>query len=246
MEWDMRTQRNSWLLSLTTQEFAKLNVWDFITHPETRSQAIAEVRSKLGISMPDSEILAVLQPGLYETVKAAVAKHHACEPEARGKRVIGAMLAYIRLHGLAAILDEVPGSGSMYSAEFGTGLEGCIRSHAIEPYYDMQSSEYLESISESPQFLSGGVAFADTSAQARHRLCESVRHNLTTYEHRVLRMTVVDQLTPVQISEALELTARHVWVVRRSLRKRLREIASEIGLGTDVIQNLLPDPRCEA
>lgn len=68
----MRSQRNNWLTGLSREEFAQLDPWEVVCHPESRPQWIAEVRSKLRVSLTDDEILSILQIGLYKAVASAI------------------------------------------------------------------------------------------------------------------------------------------------------------------------------
>jgi hypothetical protein len=230
----MHNQRDRWLAGLSNEEFANLCPWKFIDHTESRTQWVAEVRSRLTIRQSDQEILSALYVGLYNTVSKAIGRHACTAPESRGAIIIGSALAYIRTEGLAAIFGELTAS-----APSGTiSIEACMeaqRSHGLEHRYYSNNSEYIESLPVAPQFLADEQAVPDLLIQERHYLCEAIRHHLTAREGQVLRLMVIDTLEADDISQILRVTKRQVWKVQRELRMKLCRLSEIAGVSSKSI-----------
>lgn len=230
----MHTQRNRWLAGLSNDEFAGLSVWEFISHPESRQQWIAEIRARLATRQTDIEILSTLYLGLHYTVTKAIERHRDAEPDRRGLIVIGSALAFIRKEGIASVFSELPGHdrGCVIS------LDACIdahRSHGLEHDYFTTNTDYIESLPVTPQFLADEQAVPDLLFQERHTLCESIKHHLTPRETQVLRLMVIDTIDADDISEILDVSKRQVWKIQRELKLKLIAIAKESNVDCRVL-----------
>lgn len=225
----MRLIRSNWLSGLTCDQFKNLNPWDFVTHEESEQQWVAEIRQKLSIRLRDDEVLSILYPGLFKTVKAAIKNYGDKPADGRGKCLIGYALQYIRVYGRAEVLDEVPGSNSFNVAELDT-IEQTPRAHALQHEYMRTCSDFNEGLDSQPQFLSDGVVLSNESLQLCHQNIEQIRRYLTPREYQILRLSVLDRQEPTDISEMLGLGKRQVWKVRRSLNQRLSDIAIHQGV----------------
>ncbi|MGF6282247.1 DNA-binding CsgD family transcriptional regulator [Pseudomonas frederiksbergensis] len=220
----MRLIRSNWLTGLTCHQFNELNPWDFVIHPESEEQWLAEIRQKLSIRLRDDEILSILYPGLFSTVKAAIKNYGDGPAENRGNFLCGYALKYIRIYGLALVVDEVPGANSYNVAELDT-IEQTPRAHALQHEYMQSSSNFTEGLDSQPQFLSDGVVLSNEALQIRHQNIEQIRRYLTPREHQILRLSVLERQESTDISDMLGLGKRQVWKVRRSLNRRLADIA---------------------
>lgn len=136
----MRSQRNNWLTGLSREEFAQLDPWEVVCHPESRPQWIAEVRSKLRVSLTDDEILSILQIGLYKAVASAIELYQDVEPHQRAAHIIGAALNYIRWDGRGDVLAEVPGSSAINMGDLVTELGP--RSHSLQSDYMLATAQF--------------------------------------------------------------------------------------------------------
>lgn len=230
----MHHHRNAWLEALSSAEFAELDPWVFINDVESRSQWLAEVRGKLRTVMPDDEIHSILSVGLYTCVRRAIRTNTNVEPSLRGQLLIGSALAYIRRKGIAKIFDEIPGANS-YSHGDGLGR----RSHSLQDEYGEMTSNYSEAIEQVPVFLSEGVVLTDTDIQSQHRLIERIRCLLTYREHQLLRLLVIDGQTPSNISDILGLTGKQIGKIRRNLKLKLADLASQVGLPAELVDEYL-------
>lgn len=231
----MHHYRNAWLEALSSAEFAELDPWVFVNDQESRSQWLAEVRGKLRTVMPDDEIHSILSVGLYTCVQSAIRTNPDVEASARGQLLIGSSLAYIRRKGIAKIFDEIPGAKS-YSQ--GDGLD-VRRSHSLQDEYGESTSNYSEAIEQVPVFLSEGVVLSDTEMQRQHRLIERIRCLLTFREHQLLRLLVIDDQTPANISDILGLTAKQIGKIRRNLKLKLADLAGKAGIPSEQVAEYL-------
>lgn len=225
----MRSARNDYLTSLSRAEFASLDPWSFINDHESRKQWTAEVRMRLRVPMPDDEILSILSLGLYEAVSRSIVNHPDAAPEKRGLILFGAALQFIRRKGISLVFDEIPGTCELgASALEPTDLPR--RSHSLQGDYNTVSSSYEEALEASPVFLSEGVPLADFDMQVCHRYIEKIRCKLTTREHQMLRLVVIDEHSPSAISEILAVSQKQVSRVRRSLKAKLSALAAASGV----------------
>ncbi|MAG64951.1 MAG: hypothetical protein CMK74_03635 [Pseudomonadales bacterium] len=234
----MRSARNDYLTSLSREEFASLDPWSFINDHESRKQWTAEVRMRLRVPMPDDEILSILSLGLYEAVSRSIANHPDTAPEKRGLILFGAALQFIRRKGISLVFDEIPGTCDIG----GSTLEPTDfprRSHSLQGDYNTVSSSYEETIEASPVFLSEGVPLADFDMQVCHRYIERIRCKLTTREHQMLRLVVIDEHSPSAISEILSVSQKQCSRVRRSLKVKLAAMAAASGVDSANIQAAL-------
>lgn len=235
----LMSKRNDWLAGLSCQQFLRLDPWAFVCHEESRPQWIAEVRKKIRSRLADDEILSVLYSDLHDTTQAAI-RNYADQPAAgRGTALIGYALSYIRLHGLAKIFDEIPDvhRGNVVAIDT---IGSTPRAHALEHEYALAASDYTDGLSVLPQFLSDGVVLGDEGLQARHQNIERLRRFLTTREYQLLRLSVLEQHTSIDISEMLELSTKQVWKIRRTLRDKLGEIALDQGVCPHLVSSLSP------
>lgn len=233
----MRHHRNAWLEALTPAEFAGLDPWLFINDEESRKQWLAEVRSKLRISMSDEEIHSILSVDLYLCISRAIRKNTKVKPEDRGLLLIGSALAYIRRKGVAKIFDEIPGVKNISLCEYHS--LGGRRSHALQDEYGELTSSYAETIEQAPVFLSEGVVLPDTGMQSQHRLIELIRCRLTSREYQLLRLLVIDGHSPANIGDILELQAKQVGKIRRNLKLKLAELAVHAGISPELVAGYL-------
>ncbi len=225
----MRSRRNDWLKSLSQAVFAQLDPWVFINHEDSRCQWVAEVRSKLRVAMPDDEILSILNIGLYECVRRAIANYKDAAPEDRGTILIGSALQYIRLKGIAKVFDEIPGANAVSLADIEASVAS-RRSHDLQDDYHTTTSDFTEALEVAPVFLSEGIVLADSTRQVLHRNIEKIRSLLTFREHQLLRLLVMDDQTPSAICEILDLSHKQVGKIRRGLKIKLGDIAVQTGL----------------
>lgn len=233
----MRHHRNAWLEALSPAEFAGLDPWVFINDEESRSQWLAVVRGRLRISMPDAEIHSILSVGLHTCISRAIRKNSEVDPDARGQLLIGSALAYIRRKGIAKIFDEIPGANTISVGN--SESIGGRRSHSLQDEYGELSSNYAEAIEQEPLFLSEGVVLSDTDMQGQHRLIERIRCLLTFREHQLLRLLVIDGHSPSNISEILGLTGKQIGKIRRNLKLKLAELATDAGLSSELVVEYL-------
>lgn len=233
----MRLIRSNWLAGLSTLQFKNLSPWDFVIHPESKEQWLAEIRQRLSIRLRDEEVLSILFPGLHDAVKAAIKNYGDKPAEGRGKCLIGYALQYIRVYGLAEVVDEVPGSNSFNVAELDT-IEQTPRAHALQHSYMLSCSDFNEGLNTQPQFLSDGVVLSNEALQISHQNIEQIRRYLTPREHQILRLSVLERQEPTDISVMLGLGKRQVWKVRRSLNRRLSEIAIDQGVCPDYVATI--------
>ena len=235
----MRHIRTNWLAGLPCQQFLALDPWEFVCHDESRSQWIAEVRKVLTVRLRDDEILSVLYPGLYDATSAAIRNHDTKSAADRGRCLIGYALSYIRLYGLALVLEETPGASSYSFAELDT-VSDVPRAHALEHEYMQTSSNYIDGLQSAPQFLSDGVVLSDEGLQARHQHIETLRRFLSPREHQILRLAVLEQHRSVDMSEMLGLSQKQTWKVRRGLLRKLADIAIDQGVCPKYAASLRP------
>jgi len=235
----MRLIRSNWLAGLTCQQFLGLDPWEFVCHEESRGQWIAEVRKAIPVRLRDNEILSALYTGLYDTTKSAIRNHGEQAAADRGRCLIGYALSYIRLYGLAAILDELPGSKNCSFFELDT-VGVTPRAHALEHEYMLATTNYTDGLTALPQFLSDGIVLSDEGLQARHQHIETLRRFLSPREHQVLRLAVLEQHQSVDMSDMLGLSRKQVWKVRRGLLKKLEEIALDQGACPKYVSSLRP------
>lgn len=235
----MRHIRTNWLAGLTCQQFLALDPWEFVCHEESRSQWIAEVRKVLTVRLRDDEILSVLYPGLHDVTASAVRNHGEKPAADRGRALIGYALSYIRLYGLALVLDETPGASAHSLTELDT-VSDIPRAHALEHEYMHASSNYMDGLQSLPQFLSDGIVLSDEGLQARHQHIETLRRFLSPREHQILRLAVLEQHRSVDMSEMLGLSQKQTWKVRRSLLRKLTEIAVDQGVCPKYAASLRP------
>lgn len=235
----LMSKRNDWLAALSCQQFLKLDPWAFVCHEESRPQWIAEVRKKIRSRLSDDEILSVLYSDLYDTTKSAI-RNYAEQPAAgRGTALIGYALKYIRLHGLAKIFDEIPAAQRANVVTIDT-VGSAPRAHALEHEYTLAVTDYTDGLSVLPQFLSDGVVLGDEGLQAQHQNIERLRRFLSTREYQLLRLSVLEQHSSIDISEMLDLSAKQVWKIRRTLRDKLGEIALDQGACPQLVSSLNP------
>ncbi len=225
----MRSSRNDYLTSLSRDEFASLDPWTFINDHESRKQWTAEVRRRLRVPMPDVEILSILSVGLYDAVHRSIANHLDAEPERRGLILFGAALQFIRRKGLSLVVDEIPGSFGMGTIEHDLS-DLPRRSHSLQDDYSTVSSSYEEALEASPVFLSEGIPLADTDMQVCHRYIETIRCKLTTREHQMLRLVVIDEHSLSAITEILAVSQKQVSRIRRNLKEKLAALAAASGV----------------
>lgn len=233
----MRLVRNSWLSGLTSDQFLSLDPWAFVIHDESQQQWVAEIRSKISVRLNDVELLHILYPGLYEATKSAIKNYGIGVPEGRGKCLIGYALSYIRKYGCAMIIDEVPGSGAYNFADL-DALDYAPRAHGLEPDYLNAASNYTDSLSALPQFLSDGIVLSDEGLQKRHTFVEKLRRFLTHREHQILRLAVLEQHCSLDMCSMLGLGEKQVWKVRRQLNRKLCEIALDQGISPEMVAML--------
>jgi hypothetical protein len=229
----MRHHRNAWLEALTPAEFAGLDPWLFINDEESRKQWLAEVRSKLRISMSDEEIHSILSIDLYHCISRAIRKNTKVDADARGQLLIGSALAYIRRKGIAKVFDEIPGAKHVSLCDY--QALGVRRSHALQDEYGESTSSYAETIEQAPVFLSEGVVLPDTDMQSQHRLIELIRCQLTTREYQLLRLLVIDGHSPANICDILDLQAKQVGKIRRNLKLKLADLAMHAGISPELV-----------
>ncbi|AVX92810.1 TPA: hypothetical protein L4847_000553 [Pseudomonas aeruginosa] len=230
----MRSQRNNWLTGLSREEFAQLDPWEVVCHPESRPQWIAEVRSKLRVCLTDDEILSILQIGLYKAVASAIELYQDVEPHQRAAHIIGAALNYIRWDGRGDVLAEVPGSSAINMGDLVTELGP--RSHSLQSDYMLASAQFSEALEYAPQFLADGVLLPDETGQTCHQYIEQIRHLLSAREHHILRLAVIENQESGAIAEILKISRKQTWKVRRGLKRKLAEIASEAGASKEFIR----------
>jgi DNA-binding CsgD family transcriptional regulator len=240
----MRSQRNNWLTGMTHDEFLQVDPWKIVCHPESRQQWIAEVRSKLRASLSDDEILSILHIGLHKAVVSALKHHKDVEPHRRATFVIGAALAYIRCEGIGSVFEEIPGSTAINMGDLVSDLGP--RSHSMESDYHFASAQFSEALEYAPQFLADGTLLPDETGQTCHRYIEQIRHRLTSREHHILRLAVIENQCSVSIAEILNLSNRQTWKVRRGLKRKLEDIAAEVGASTDFIRSVAGVAECSA
>lgn len=233
----MRNRRNDWLKSLSHDEFVHLDPWVFINHEDSRCQWIAEVRSKLRVSMTDDEIISILNLGLYECVRRAIANNQTAPAENRGAILIGSALQFIRLKGVAKVFDEIPGSNALSLADIEASVAS-RRSHDLQDDYHTATSAYAEALEVAPVFLADGIVLADSVRQVQHRHIEQIRSLLTSREHQLLRLLLIDGQTPSAICEILDLSQKQVGKIRRGLKHKLCEIAVQSGLDQDAVARI--------
>lgn len=233
----MRLVRSNWLAGLTSDQFLSLDPWEFVIHVESQQQWVAEIRSKLSVRLTDEELLQILYPGIYDATKSAIRNYAAGSPDGRGLCLIGYALSYIRKYGYARVIDEVPGSGAFNFADL-DGLDYAPRAHGLEPDYLNTASNYTDSLSALPQFLSDGIVLSDEGLQKRHAHVETLRRFLTHREHQILRLAVLEQHCSVDMSSMLGLSEKQVWKVRRQLKVKLGEIAIDQGICPRVVASL--------
>jgi predicted DNA-binding protein (UPF0251 family) len=214
----MYNQRNRWLTGLSVEEFAALCPWEFINHPESRSQWIAEVRKRLATRLSDNEILSTLYLGLHTTVSKAIARHAGTEPERRGTIIIGSALQYVRQEGIPAVFGEM--SNGMPSGTT-ISLDACLvspRHNGFDSHYNSVNNDYTESLPTAPQFLADEQAVPDAQ------------------EVKVLRLLVVESLDAGDISQVLNVSKRQVWKLHRELRLKLCTLSREAGVSPHLIE----------
>lgn len=232
----MYNQRNRWLTGLSVEEFAALCPWEFINHPESRSQWIAEVRKRLATRLSDNEILSTLYLGLHTTVSKAIARHAGTDPERRGTIIIGSALQYVRQEGIPAVFGEM-GNGMPSGTTI--SLDACLESprhNGFDSHYNSVNNDYTESLPTAPQFLADEQAVPDALIQERHYMCEAVRHHFTAQEVKVLRLLVVESLDAGDISQVLNVSKRQVWKLHRELRLKLCTLSREAGVSPHLIE----------
>lgn len=233
----MRLVRNSWLAGLSRDQFLSLDPWTFVIHAESQQQWVAEIRSKLSVRLDDMELLQILSPGLYEATKCAIKNYADGAADGRGRCLIGYALSYIRKYGCALVIDEVPGAGAYNFADL-DALDFAPRAHGFEPDYQNAASNYTDSLSALPQFLSDGIVLSDEGLQKRHTFVEKLRRFLTHREHQILRLAVLEQHCSVDICSILGLGEKQVWKVRRQLNRKLCEIAIDQGITPEIVAML--------
>lgn len=236
----MRSLRNNWLTGLSREEFLQLDPWEIVCHPESQPQWIAEVRARLRISMPDEEILSILNVGLYIAVRAALELYKDVPPHQRAAHIIGSALGYIRWDGLGDVLAEVPGRSAITLGDMVSDLPP--RSHSLQSDYLLASTQFSEALEYSPQFLADGVLLPDETGQTCHQYIEQIRHLLSTREHQILRLTVIENQSSGAIAEILNLSRKQTWKVRRGLKRKLAEIADGAGASQAHIQSVTAGP----
>ncbi|WP_409286809.1 helix-turn-helix domain-containing protein [Pseudomonas guariconensis] len=234
----MRLVRNTWLAGLTSEQFLNLDPWAFVLHDESNQQWIAEIRSKISVRLKDDEILQIVYPGLHDTTRSAIRNHGSGNPEGRGKCLLGYALAYLRKYGCALVIEETPGYGT-YSVTDLDGLPFAPRAHGFSAEYHSSVSEYTDSLSAVPQFLSDGVVLSDEGLQERHRNIETLRRFLTPREHQILRLAVLEQHKSGDMGTIMGLGAKQVWKVRRALKRKLASIAIDQGACPNKVAALL-------
>lgn len=159
----------------------------------------------------------------------ALLNHQIKTSRLRVKCLVGYALSYIQKYGLALIIEELPGHESYLFTELDT-IDHTPRAHALQHEYMLTSSNYNDSLTALPQFLSDGVVLSDEGLQLRHQYIETIRRFLTPRQHQILRLSVIEQQEPAVMSEMLGLTTKQVWKVRRALNARLGEIAIDAGV----------------
>jgi DNA-binding CsgD family transcriptional regulator len=179
--------------------------------------------------MPDIEILSILSLGLYDAISRSIVNHPDAEPSRRGLILFGAALQFIRRRGISLVFDEIPGTCSVGSVEFDLSNYP-RRSHSLQDDYHTVSSSYEEALEASPVFLSEGVPLADADMQLCHRYIETIRCKLTTREHQMLRLVVIDDHSPCAITEILAVSQKQVSRIRRSLKEKLAAMAASSGI----------------
>ena len=235
----LMSKRNNWLAALTCQQFRELDPWAFVCHDESRPQWIAEVRKKIRSRLSDDEILSVLYSDLYDTTQAAI-RNYAEQPAAgRGAALIGYALSYIRIHGLAKIFDEIPVAQRANVVAIDT-VGSTPRAHALEHEYSLAMTNFTDGLSVLPQFLSDGVVLSDEGLQAQHQNIERLRRFLSNREYQLLRLSVIEQHSSIDISEMLDLSTKQIWKIRRTLRDKLGEIALDQGACPHYVKSLSP------
>ncbi|MCK1788924.1 hypothetical protein [Pseudomonas violetae] len=233
----MRLVRNNWLAGMSCQQFLNLDPWAFVIHAESQQQWVAEIRSKITLRLDDEELLQILYPGLFDATKSAIKNYQDGSPEGRGRCLIGYALSYIRKYGCALIIDEVPGTGTYNFADL-DALDYAPRAHGLQPDYQNTASNYTDSLSALPQFLSDGIVLSDEGLQLRHQHVEKLRRFLTHRQYQILRLAVLEQHCSVDMCSMLGLCERQVWKVRRELNRKLCEIAIDQGISPQVLQAL--------
>lgn len=161
--------------------------------------------------------------------KLALLNHGIATSRLRAKCLVGYALSYIEKYGLAEVVRELPGNGT-YSVNDLDTISLTPRAHALQHEYMLNSSNYNDSLSSLPQFLSDGIVLSDEGLQQRHQNIEQIRRFLTPRQHQILRLAVIEQQAPSVMSEMLGLTTKQVWKVRRALNAKLGEIAEEVGV----------------
>lgn len=161
--------------------------------------------------------------------KLALLNHGIATSRLRAKCLVGYALSYIGKYGLAEVVRELPGNGT-YSVNDLDTFSLTPRAHALQHEYMLNSSNYNDSLSSLPQFLSDGIVLSDEGLQQRHQNIEQIRRFLTPRQHQILRLAVIEQQAPSVMSEMLGLTTKQVWKVRRALIAKLGEIAEEVGV----------------
>lgn len=234
----MSLERNEWLASLTCDQFLNLDPWEFVAHDESKKQWIAEIRAAVTIAIPDDEILQIVYPGCYQTVKSAIRNYGLGEPAGRGKCVFGYVLAYLRNGGRSLVRAEIPNSRVFDYEDLDT-LEFAPLAHGFDAGYESRVTNYNDSLSALPQFLSDGIVLSDEGLQKRHRHIETLRRFLTPREYQVLRLSVLEQQKPIDMCAYLGLGDKQVWKVRRALKRKLAEIAIDQGVCPQLVSTML-------
>ncbi|MBM5458769.1 hypothetical protein H8F21_14470 [Pseudomonas sp. P66] len=233
----MRLVRNSWLAGLSHEQFLNLDPWEFVTHDESQQQWVAEIRTKLSVRLSDVELLHIVYLGLFDATKNAIRNYAGGAPEGRGRCLIGYALSYIRKYGCAQVIEEVPGAGA-YQLVDEDALDYAPRAHGLEPDYLNAASNYTDSLSALPQFLSDGIVLSDEGLQKRHIHVERLRRFLTHREHQILRLAVLEQHCSVDMCSMLGLGEKQVWKVRRQLNRKLGDIAIDQGISPEIVAAL--------